>query len=154
MGTDYTQGIGFGFKTYIPCYTVSDLHKRLLWLLGIRKRKPIIAPITDCQIVSDSSVLIDTEDSAERTLIISRSTVDIISVQLSVTGGASQANFSVIYTDAEGRPPHSFECVIDGGTDADIAQVIWDNMANGIQPYGNTSEVIQDSQGEEISTGT
>jgi DNA gyrase/topoisomerase IV subunit A len=57
MGTDYTQGIGFGFKTYIPCYTVSDLHKRLLWLLGIRKRKPIIAPITDCQIVSDSSVL-------------------------------------------------------------------------------------------------
>jgi len=57
LGTDYTQGIGFGFKTYIPCYTVSDLHKRLLWLLGIRKRKPIIAPITDCQIVSDSNVL-------------------------------------------------------------------------------------------------
>jgi hypothetical protein len=57
MGTDYTQGIGFGFKTYIPCYTVSDLYKRLLWLLKIRKRKPIIAPITDCQIVSDSSVL-------------------------------------------------------------------------------------------------
>ena len=57
MGTDYTQGIGFGFKTYIPCYTVSDLHKRLLWLLGIRKRKPIIAPITDCQIVSEPKVL-------------------------------------------------------------------------------------------------
>lgn len=57
LGTDYTQGIGFGFKTYIPCYTVSDLHKRLLWLLGIRKRKPIIAPITDCQIVSKPKVL-------------------------------------------------------------------------------------------------
>jgi len=57
LGTDYTQGIGFGFKTYIPCYTVSDLHKRLLWLLGIRKRKPTIAPITDCKIVSKSGVL-------------------------------------------------------------------------------------------------
>jgi len=57
LGSDYTQGIGFGFKTYIPCYTVADLYKRLLWILGIRKRKPIIAPITDCQIVSDSSVL-------------------------------------------------------------------------------------------------
>jgi DNA gyrase/topoisomerase IV subunit A len=57
MGTEYTQGIGFGFRTYIPCYTVSDLHKRLLWLLGIRKRKPIIKPITDCEIVSDPKVL-------------------------------------------------------------------------------------------------
>ena len=57
MGSEYTQGIGFGFRTYIPCYAVSDLHKRLLWLLGIRKRKPIIAPITDCQIVSKPEVL-------------------------------------------------------------------------------------------------
>ena len=57
MGTEYTQGIGFGFRTFIPCYLVSDLYKRLLWLLGIRKRKPIIAPITDCKIVSDSRVL-------------------------------------------------------------------------------------------------
>ena len=48
MGTDPTQGLGFGYKTYIPCYSVDDLHKRLLWLLGIRKRKPTIAPITDC----------------------------------------------------------------------------------------------------------
>jgi len=52
MGTDYTQGIGFGYKTYIPCYDIKDLHQRLLWLLGIRKRKPIIAPITDCNILA------------------------------------------------------------------------------------------------------
>ena len=52
MGTDYTQGIGFGFKTVIPCYDENDLKQRLLWLLGIRKRKPIIAPITNCTITS------------------------------------------------------------------------------------------------------
>lgn len=57
IGTEYTQGIGFGFKTYIPCFAVQDLYQRLLWLLGIRKRKPIIAPITDCKIVSDNAVL-------------------------------------------------------------------------------------------------
>ena len=57
MGTDYTQGIGFGYKTFIPCYTLKDLHKRLLWLLGIRKRKPIIEPITDCKILSPPDVV-------------------------------------------------------------------------------------------------
>jgi DNA gyrase/topoisomerase IV subunit A len=57
MGTDYTQGIGFGYKTYIPCYHVKDLYQRLLWLLGIRKNKPIIAPITDCKILSDKALL-------------------------------------------------------------------------------------------------
>jgi DNA gyrase/topoisomerase IV subunit A len=57
MGNDYTQGIGFGFKTYIPCYTVNDLYQRLLYLLGYRKRKPTIAPITDCLITSDKEKL-------------------------------------------------------------------------------------------------
>ena len=57
LGNEPTQGIGFGYKTYIPCYTAEDLQKRLLWLLGIRKRKPIISPITDCKITSSSEEL-------------------------------------------------------------------------------------------------
>jgi DNA gyrase/topoisomerase IV subunit A len=57
IGLKYTEGIGFGFKTYIPCYTMDDLYKRLLWLIGHRKRKPTIAPITDCKITSDKEVL-------------------------------------------------------------------------------------------------
>ncbi len=52
LGKDYTQGIGFGFKTYIPCYNEKDLQQRLLWLLGIRKRKPTIKPITNCIITA------------------------------------------------------------------------------------------------------
>jgi DNA gyrase/topoisomerase IV subunit A len=57
MGTEYTQGIGFGFKTFIPCYALKDLYQRLLWLLDIRKRQPIIAPLTDCRILSDNTDL-------------------------------------------------------------------------------------------------
>jgi len=57
MGREYTQGIGFGYKTFIPCYELNDLYQRLLWLLGIRKRKPIIAPITDCSIIADNDTL-------------------------------------------------------------------------------------------------
>lgn len=57
MGNEYTQGIGFGYKTYIPCYQIKDLYNRLLWLLGVRKRKPIIAPLTDCNIISGTDIL-------------------------------------------------------------------------------------------------
>jgi len=56
MGIEYTQGIGFGYKTFIPCYNVKDLYQRLLWLLKIRKNKPIITPITDCNILSPPEV--------------------------------------------------------------------------------------------------
>lgn len=53
MGNEYTQGIGFGFRTYIPCYSKEDLKKRLFWLLSGKKGvEPIIEPITDCKIVS------------------------------------------------------------------------------------------------------
>ena len=57
MGNEYTQGIGFGFKTFIPCFEVNDLYQRLLWLLDIRKRKPIISPMTDCIITSTPDVV-------------------------------------------------------------------------------------------------
>jgi len=52
LGEEYTQGIGFGYKTFIPCFRIEDLYKRLLFLLGQRKTKPIIKPISDCAIIS------------------------------------------------------------------------------------------------------
>ncbi len=50
-------------------------------------------------------------------------------------------------TDAESRPPHSFEAIVAGGTDSDVANNIWENMPAGIQPYGNTTVNITDSTG-------
>lgn len=49
--------------------------------------------------------------------------------------------------DSEGRDPHSFEAVITGGLDADIAASILKVQAAGIQSFGNTSVNIADSQG-------
>jgi len=57
LGNEYTQGIGFGFKTLIPCYKVEDLKHRLLFLLGKEKTKPIIKPISDCEILSGDKEL-------------------------------------------------------------------------------------------------
>lgn len=39
--------------------------------------------------------------------------------------------------DADGRPGHSVEFMVQGGTDLAIAQVIWDGRAAGIKPFGN-----------------
>ena len=36
-------------------------------------------------------------------------------------------------TDADGRPPHSIEIVVQGGSDAAVANVIWKNKAAGIR---------------------
>jgi len=57
LNEEPVQGIGFGYRTHIPCYRVEDLHKRLLFLLKITKEKPIIKPVTDCKIISSDSVL-------------------------------------------------------------------------------------------------
>lgn len=57
LGNYYTQGIGFGYKTYFPCFTKQDLTKRLKWLLGYLKTEPIIKPKTDCSITSSSGEL-------------------------------------------------------------------------------------------------
>lgn len=50
-------------------------------------------------------------------------------------------------TDAAGRPPKSFEVLVAGGSDQDVAQNIWENQPSGIQSYGNTSVEITDSEG-------
>ena len=46
--SSYCQGIGFGYRTYIPSYSKEDLIKRLEWLLGRSQTEPVIKPLTDC----------------------------------------------------------------------------------------------------------
>jgi len=54
MGKEFTQGIGFGFRTIIPTYKIEDLFKRLMWLMKLRKTKPTIIPISDCDITAST----------------------------------------------------------------------------------------------------
>ena len=52
----------------------------------------------------------------------------------------------------DGLPPHSFETVVSGGLDDDIAQAIFDNMPSGIEPYGeNDSGQATDETGQEYT---
>jgi len=57
LGNEYTQGIGFGYKTFIPCYSFNDLKNRLMWLLGHRKTEAVPVPISDCTVTASTADL-------------------------------------------------------------------------------------------------
>ena len=49
-------------------------------------------------------------------------------------------------TDADGRPPHSIESIVYGGSPHDIAETIWRAHASGITTYGSITQTVYDSQ--------
>lgn len=50
-----------------------------------------------------------------------------------------------------GRPAHSFETVVQGGDDTEIAEKIWELKPAGIQTTGNVNVLITDSNGDSQS---
>lgn len=50
-------------------------------------------------------------------------------------------------TDSYGLPPHSFQCIVQGGDDQDIWDTIWETKAAGIESYGSESGTVVDSIG-------
>jgi uncharacterized phage protein gp47/JayE len=55
--------------------------------------------------------------------------------------------------DSAGRPPKCIECVVLGGNQTNIANAILASKAGGIQAYGTTSVVVQDSSGKDKTIG-
>lgn len=84
--------------------------------------------------------------TANRTITMSmKEAVEVTITTFSVSGGASQAQ--AVFKG--GRVAKSFEAVVQGGSDADVANKIWLTKPAGIQTFGNTSFTITDSQGEQ-----
>lgn len=54
------------------------------------------------------------------------------------------------FTDADGRPPHSFEVIVVGGSDAEIAATIWALKPDGIETYGTTTQATTDALGHSV----
>lgn len=87
-------------------------------------------------------------------------TVDAIRANiLKVNEGSTDPNHEpptackVFYNDtdvvnADGVPPHSIEVLVKDGTDADIAQAVWDSVGGGTRTFGNTSGTATDSEGQ------
>ena len=84
--------------------------------------------------------------TANRTITLNMTVaVEVTIDSFTVTGGVSQAQ--AVFKG--GRLPKSFEAVVQGGTDADVANKIWLTKPAGIQTFGNTEFTITDSQGEQ-----
>lgn len=62
--------------------------------------------------------------------------------------GVSITSNSTDITDGEGRPPHSYEAIVSGGTNQDVADKLWDVQPAGVASYGNLSVNVQDSEGD------
>lgn len=76
-------------------------------------------------------------------------TVEAIRSQLLALTGVTAVIVFENTSDVEidGRPPHSFEAVVQGGVDQEIADAIWESKPAGIQSFGNQSDNVTDSQG-------
>lgn len=54
-------------------------------------------------------------------------------------------------TDSEGRPPHSVEIIVDGGEASEIAAIILDKKAAGIQTFGDIEVEVATKYGDAVS---
>lgn len=52
------------------------------------------------------------------------------------------------FPDSQGRPPHSFEVLVQGGDEQEIAEKIWELKPAGIQTFGNICRFIIDSNND------
>lgn len=108
----------------------------------------INAAITGKNLESDSRL------KARRKLSLKMSgsgTVEAIRARLLSLKGVTKAVVTQNDTDkedSEGRPPSSFEALVVGAEDSDIAKVIWLAKPGGIQPWGNRTLIVQDSNGD------
>lgn len=78
-------------------------------------------------------------------------TVEAILAKLKQVSGVTAVLVFENETDIDdilGRPPHSFECVVQGGDSSTIANTIWQAKPAGIETDGNVSVDIVDSQGQ------
>lgn len=51
--------------------------------------------------------------------------------------------------DGDGRPPHSYEVIVEGGVDQDIGDQLWLLKPAGIETFGDVDVTVEDSQGED-----
>ena len=77
--------------------------------------------------------------------IFSRSSRMTDSIRSAILANCTGVTAAQVYenrtneTDSEGRPPHSVEAVVDGGSNSDIAEQILATVSAGITTYGSVS---------------
>lgn len=91
------------------------------------------------------------ERMAVTTATTSAATKPAIEARVQQISGVSNAliteNTGTV-VDGGGRPPKSYEMFVNGGTDEDIADVLWITKPAGIETFGTIAKVIVDANGD------
>lgn len=90
------------------------------------------------------------ERRADTLQIAGNATVDAIRSRLRNLEGVRDALIfenDTLVTDMDGRPGKSYECVVDGGDQQEIADTIWESKPAGIRTHGGINVNVLDSQG-------
>ena len=101
----------------------------------------------------------DAEFRARYSLSVAKggaSTIDSIRASLLDIPGVRAAlviENNTASTDADGRPPKSFESYVLDGEPEDVAKTILQTKAAGIQAYGTETEIVTDDAGQEHAIG-
>lgn len=120
---------------------------------------PTVTGLTSSTNVAEFSLgrLNETDDQlrarhAISTAVLGSSSPDSIESRIRETvEGVTSAEFFeniTMTTNARGLPPKSFEMVVVGGTDIEVAEAIYAIKPAGIETYGNTTVIILDSDGD------
>jgi len=120
-------------------------------VLSANSLNTIVTPVTGWNSINNPSLGItgrDTESDSELRLRreqavngVGNATEESIRSKIidevdNITGCTVYSN-RTDYTDNEDRPPHSFEAVVQGGDDDEIAEKLWETMSAGIESIGN-----------------
>jgi uncharacterized phage protein gp47/JayE len=81
--------------------------------------------------------------------LIGSGTIDAIRARLLNLTGVTSVFVLENATDSivDLLPPHSFECLVSGGNNDEIAKTIWNAKGAGIETFGNITVQIIDSEG-------
>ncbi len=97
---------------------------------------------------------IETDDEFRARILVSQQAsgkatvealIDNIAAITEVESVSVMENNTLLTVD--GIPAKAFEAVVLGATDAEVAEVIWNTKAAGIEAFGNTTVQVEDSQG-------
>lgn len=120
----------------------------------------IITPVTGLSTVNNPSDLVagrtleSDEEARARfkssSAVNGSSTVPSIEARLSQVDGVSKAfvvENQALTPTASGIPAKAYECVVIGGSDADIAKTIWESKPAAIELHGSITTSITDDKG-------
>lgn len=80
--------------------------------------------------------------TGDQTVTLEMNVLTVLTINSATTNVSTQ-----VAAIKGGRPPKSFEAVVQGGTDEAVAEKIWETKPAGIETFGNTDFTIIDSQG-------